>query len=114
MHELSIAMSIVETASSEASKQEGRTIGVHLQLGAIAGVEKDALLSAWELARQASLVSDAELIIEEIPATAYCSACGGERPVLAPQIFHCAVCEQPLGELIRGRELEIIALEVDS
>src|SRR5690349_24141745 len=94
MHELSIAMSIVEVAGREAERHEGRTVGVHLQLGAIAGVEKEALLSAWELARQESLLSDAELIIEEIPATAYCSNCGDERPVVAPQLFHCATCGQ--------------------
>jgi len=114
MHELSIAMSIVEVAAQEAAKYEAKTVGVHLQLGALAGVEKDALLSAWQLARVQTQLADAELIIEEIPATAFCNDCGCEREVVSPQLFHCATCGSPLTDLIRGRELEIFALEVDS
>lgn len=114
MHELSIALSIVEVASQEAARLSERTVGVHLQLGALAGVEKESLLLAWELARRDSPLAQADLIIEEIAATAYCARCEGEREVMAPQLFLCANCGQPLQEVIRGRELEIAALEVDA
>jgi Zn finger protein HypA/HybF involved in hydrogenase expression len=43
MHELSIAMSIVEIAEEEADQRGGaRVSAVHLKLGALAGVVKDA------------------------------------------------------------------------
>ena len=46
MHELSIAMSIVEMAEEEAAKHGGvQVTAIHLKLGALSGVVKEALLS---------------------------------------------------------------------
>ncbi|MCU1221680.1 MAG: hypA, partial [Candidatus Angelobacter sp.] len=44
MHELSIAMSIVEMAEEEAERRGVRISAVHLTLGLLSGVVKDALL----------------------------------------------------------------------
>uniref|UniRef100_Q01S86 Zn finger protein HypA/HybF (Possibly regulating hydrogenase expression)-like protein n=1 Tax=Solibacter usitatus (strain Ellin6076) TaxID=234267 RepID=Q01S86_SOLUE len=66
MHELSIAMSIVEVASEEARRQGGaRVDAVHLKLGALSGVVKEALLFSWDLACEESPVAGARLEIEE-------------------------------------------------
>ena len=45
MHELSIAMSIVEMAEEEAEQRGAQVNAVHLKLGALAGVVKGALFS---------------------------------------------------------------------
>jgi Zn finger protein HypA/HybF involved in hydrogenase expression len=49
MHELSIAMSMVETAREEAERRGVQVTAVHLRLGALSGVVKDALffLTKW-------------------------------------------------------------------
>ena len=47
MHELSIAMSLVEVATEEAHRLTGRVTAVHLNLGLQSGVVKEALLSAY-------------------------------------------------------------------
>ena len=66
MHELSIAMSIVEVASEEAQRQGGaRVDAVYLRLGALSGVVKDALLFSWDLACEDSPIAGARLEIEE-------------------------------------------------
>ncbi len=44
MHELSIAMSIVELAEEEAERRSVQVNAVHLKLGALSGVVKEALL----------------------------------------------------------------------
>ena len=47
MHELSIAMSIVEMAEEESEKRGGLTVSaVHLKLGLLSGVVKEALLAS--------------------------------------------------------------------
>ncbi|HEY1496909.1 MAG TPA: hydrogenase maturation nickel metallochaperone HypA [Candidatus Solibacter sp.] len=70
MHELSIAMSIVEVASEEAQRQGGaRVEAVHLKLGALSGVVKDALLFSWDLACEDSPIAGAKLEIEEARGT---------------------------------------------
>ncbi len=50
MHELSIAMSIVELAEEEAERRGVQVTAVHLKLGLLSGVVKDALLSCHEIA----------------------------------------------------------------
>jgi hydrogenase nickel incorporation protein HypA/HybF len=113
MHELSIALAIVEAVEEEAGRHGGRVRAVHLRLGALSGVVEEALRGAFELARQGTPLSDAELLIEPVAATALCPDCG-ERPVVSVQDFRCSSCGGPAGEVVRGRELEVFALEVES
>ena len=55
MHELSIALSIVEMAAQEAQRQcASEVLAVHLRIGALSGVVPEALESAYELARENS------------------------------------------------------------
>ena len=79
MHELSIAASIVELASEEAERQRGRVEVVHLKLGALSGVVRDALLFSWDLACDQTPLAGAKLEIE--PAT------GSELEVTALEIL---------------------------
>jgi hydrogenase nickel incorporation protein HypA/HybF len=69
MHELSIAISILEIAEEE-SEQRGNTAveAIHLKLGAMSGVVKEALASAFELAVEQSAFPNCRLVIEEIPS----------------------------------------------
>jgi hydrogenase nickel incorporation protein HypA/HybF len=113
MHELSIALSILDMAEEEADRQGGvRVQGIHLRLGPLSGIVKQALLDAYELARDASPLKEAELIIEEVPVLASCPVCGTARAVISVQQLCCAECGTPTPQVISGRELEIVALEI--
>jgi hydrogenase nickel incorporation protein HypA/HybF len=115
MHELSIALAIAELAAEEAARRDdARVIAIHVKLGPLAGVVPVALSSAFELAREeeASL-SDAKLVIEMVPVAALCPECGVERSVPFPEL-RCPICESPTPEILRGREMEVVALEIDS
>jgi hydrogenase nickel incorporation protein HypA/HybF len=113
MHELSIAMSIVDFAEDEAKKRNAsRVIAVHLRLGAFCGVVKEALLSSYEMACDETTLEGSKLIIEEVPLVIYCSACDARRPVDPVQWFCCSVCGAPTPEIVQGRELEVTALEL--
>ena len=61
MHELSIAMSIVEMAEEEAVRRGVRVSAVHLKLGALAGVVKDALIFSYEIACQGTTLEGSRL-----------------------------------------------------
>ena len=69
VHELSIATSIVEIATEEGARHGGRVQVVYLQLGALAGVVKDALLFSWDLACSETPIEGAKLEIEDVPGT---------------------------------------------
>jgi hydrogenase nickel incorporation protein HypA/HybF len=113
VHELSIAMGILEVAEEEAARRRARVVAVHLKLGLLSGVVPGALRSAFELARESTPLAGAELVIEEVPVAAYCPACAAERVVAFPHLS-CPVCGAPTPDVVRGRELEVTALEVEA
>jgi hydrogenase nickel incorporation protein HypA/HybF len=113
MHELSIAMSIVEMAEEEsAARGEAHIDAIHLKLGALAGVVKGALLSAWELACDGTKLAGSRLVIEEVPILAYCPTCRGPRTLTSMQWFACPECGSPVSEILEGREMQVVALEI--
>jgi hydrogenase nickel incorporation protein HypA/HybF len=114
MHELSIAMSIVEMAQEEAGQRGNvKVSAVHLKLGALAGVVKDALLSCYEMACDGTPLQGSQLVIEELPVVVFCSHCHAQRPVSSMQLFCCAECGTPTAEIVQGKELEVVALEIE-
>src|SRR4051794_40065634 len=102
MHELSIALSILDLAAEEAGRHGGRVVAVHLRLGPLSGVVGDALRAAYELAREASPLAAAELVIEEVPLVAWCVACAAERRPASPWQLCCPVCGAATPDVRRG------------
>jgi hydrogenase nickel incorporation protein HypA/HybF len=106
-------MSIVEMAQEEAELRGNVHIqAVHLRLGLLSGIVKDALLSSYEMACETTILEGSKLIIEEIPVEIYCANCRTQRPVHSIQYFCCAECGTPSAEVVRGKELEVFALEI--
>ena len=113
MHELSIAMGIVDAAMEEAKARGVSVTAVHLRLGALSGVVKDALLFSYEIACQDTPLAGSQLVIEEIPVAVFCPKCKEKRVLESVQSFTCPECGTPTGQLLQGKELEVFALEVE-
>ena len=106
-------MNILDLVAEEAERRGGvRVLGIYLKLGPLAGVVKEALFSAYGIAREGSSLERAELLIEEVPVMAYCPTCGTARAVVSVQEFCCIECGTPAHQLVSGRELEVVALEI--
>lgn len=105
-------MSIVETAQEEAAKRGLQVSAVHLRLGALAGVVKDALLFSYEMAAQDTPLAGSKLIVEDLPVVVFCPQCKERRTLPSIQNFTCPVCGAPTGDILQGKELEVFALEV--
>jgi hydrogenase nickel incorporation protein HypA/HybF len=113
MHELSIAISIIELTEEEAQRRGGvRVQAVHLKVGALSGVVKEALASSYELACRNSALEGSRLVIEDVPLVVYCDTCRAERPLPSPQLLACPECGTPTPEIVQGKELEVTALEI--
>jgi hydrogenase nickel incorporation protein HypA/HybF len=87
-------------------------LGVHLKLGPLSGVVKEALLSAYNLAREVDELKEAELIIEEVPLVVHCPSCQCDQPAVSIQELACSKCGSPAYDVVTGRELEVVALEM--
>jgi hydrogenase nickel incorporation protein HypA/HybF len=71
MHELSIALSIVEGVTEELQERGGPKLhAVHLQMGSLSGVVKDALLFAYDVACEGTPLAGSRLVIAESEGTA--------------------------------------------
>ncbi len=113
MHELSIAMSIVELAEEEATKRGVQVEAVHLRLGALSGVVKEALLSCYEMACNNTPLQGSRLIVEDVPVVIFCPTCDAQQTLSSVQQFTCPECGTPSWEVLQGKELEVFALEVN-
>jgi hydrogenase nickel incorporation protein HypA/HybF len=113
MHELSIALSIVELAEEEAWKANAAVISkVEVEIGTMAGVETDALLFAWDSVVQGTMAMGAALVINSIQAEAHCLECGKDFPV--DHFFvECPHCNSFRYQVTKGKELRVSSLMVD-
>jgi hydrogenase nickel incorporation protein HypA/HybF len=108
VHELSIATAIVERAGELARVNGTDTVSaVTVRVGELAGVVPDALDFAFEVAREGTPLARAGLVVEPVPARAWCEPCSEEFAVGVPPFFWCPACDRPSTELRSGRELEI-------
>jgi hydrogenase nickel incorporation protein HypA/HybF len=113
MHELSIAISMIDQILEESESRGGLDVeAVHLKLGIFSGVDKEALLFAYQLACEGSPLEGSRLMIESIPLVIYCAACEKER--VPPSVYQlsCPECGTPGQKIVTGREIEVAALEI--
>lgn len=107
MHELSIAVAVVEQVE-EAVREQGRAVvSLTLRIGELAGVVPEALEFSFELAAEGTALAGARLLIETVDARGRCEGCGREAATGMPPVLWCAGCGAPL-TLLCGRELEIV------
>jgi hydrogenase nickel incorporation protein HypA/HybF len=114
MHELSIALSMIDAAMDEAARRGGvRINALHIKLGPLSGVVKDALLFSYEVACNGTALEGSKLLIEEVPVVIYCARCQAERQLTSIQRFCCPVCGTLTSDVVRGKEMEFVAMEID-
>jgi hydrogenase nickel incorporation protein HypA/HybF len=115
MHELSIALGILDAAQEEAERHGPCQVrAVHLKLGPLSGVVKEALLFSYDLAAEDTPLRGSRLVIEETTVAVLCPVCRERRPIRSLQSFRCATCDAPAVDVVAGRELEVTGLEIDS
>jgi hydrogenase nickel incorporation protein HypA/HybF len=113
MHELSIAMAVVETVEDLAREQGGGPVEeIRLRVGSLAGVVPAALLFSFDVARQGTVLEAARLVVEEVPARARCAPCTADFAVAFPPCLRCPRCGGAEVELFAGRELELAGVSL--
>jgi hydrogenase nickel incorporation protein HypA/HybF len=112
MHELSIAMGIVDMAREEAELRHVTIDAVYLDLGPLSGLVAEALLFSYEIACSGTPLEGSRLVIKNVPIEVYCPACKAQKTLTSMQWFCCPKCGAATSEVIHGKELVITALEV--
>jgi hydrogenase nickel incorporation protein HypA/HybF len=114
MHEISIAISIVEIAEANARKQGARSIQlVKLRLGEFTTIVQEALEFAFEIARQDTMAAHATLTIEVVPMVVRCLSCGIVPNPIRDILLSCPQCGLPL-EIVEGEDIQLEYIEVET
>lgn len=112
MHELSIALSVIEQIEEETAKHGGGKVEtVYVRVGVLSGVDTEALHFAYELASEGTDLQGSQLEIETVPLLVYCPKCSTTHAP-EPRDISCPRCVTPAQEILQGRELEVRAFEM--
>ena len=108
MHELGIALKIVEIAAERAAGRPVRRVVI--EVGVLTAVLPEALEFSFAVATQETPLEGARLQIDRPLARARCQACGRQLAPASP--LELCVCGSPALEWLSGDELRIRELEV--
>ncbi len=113
MHEMSIAMSVVDAVCDHA-RQEGCSMvtGIELVVGRLSGVDAESLRFCFSAAARSTSAEGAELVVEEREAVGVCEACGLRFPVTS---YHarCPGCGQYRVRIESGEELAVKSITIE-
>lgn len=112
MHELSIAVALVEQIEAVVAKEHAtRASKVTIAVGSLSGVEAEALLGVFPLVAEGTAAGGAELDIQPVAAQVTCRGCGAVSKT-ENFFMSCAACGSREVELTAGRELNIQSIEL--
>ena len=113
MHEMSIALSVIEAVLDKAREEGGgKVTGIELVVGRLAGVQVESLRFCFDAATRDTLAEGAELIIEEREGRGRCEACGAEFPVTS-YYAKCPACGAFRVRIESGEELAVRSFTIE-
>ncbi|MEG1585885.1 MAG: hydrogenase maturation nickel metallochaperone HypA [Bacteroidales bacterium] len=113
MHELSIALSIVDLAEAESRRHQAKRVTeMEIEVGRLAGVDTEALSFVLESVIRQTPLEGCKILIRSIEGKYQCRDCMHEYP--APDLFSpCPACGSVNRELLNGKELKLKSLIID-
>jgi len=112
VHELSVAHAIVSTVVDALPDSRVRVTSVRVAIGALSGVVPQALEFAYDVAAEGTALGDAALVIEQTPVVVDCPSCGHQE-LNSTKDFRCPSCSEPCGNVISGKELQVLDVTFD-
>ncbi|MGF1487537.1 MAG: hydrogenase maturation nickel metallochaperone HypA [Prochloraceae cyanobacterium] len=111
MHEVAIMEQTIEIAIDNASTQGvDRIHTLKMRVGLMSGVVPEALAFAFDVVTQNTIVQGANLEIETVPVTCYCSDCN--TTFQPPDLFYeCPECGKFSDRILSGKEIELVSIE---
>jgi hydrogenase nickel incorporation protein HypA/HybF len=113
MHEASLAQSIIEIVRRYVPPEDGKAVrNVRVRIGELAGVVAESLEFCYDALAPGHGLALSRLSIERVPATARCARC---ENVFAIDFtaFRCPSCNGTAVDVLSGRELQVLDIEVE-
>ncbi len=110
VHEFSIAEALAAQVVRHAPP-ESRVREVEIVVGALRGIEPDALRMCWDAVTHGTPIEGATLQVDSRPWTITCPTCGRSWP--SPVPFVACECGNEAPVPRGGDELDLVALTID-
>ncbi|MCY3830111.1 MAG: hydrogenase maturation nickel metallochaperone HypA [Rhodospirillaceae bacterium] len=112
MHELALARSLIELVDDHATRQGARRVRrIHVRLGQLSAMTR-ALYFCFASAARGTSCEGAVLEIEEVPLTVRCPFCETTKTPTGRYSFRCPDCGMPTPEVVTGREMQLMSIEL--
>ncbi len=113
MHEMSLCEGVLQILEDHAGSQGFRRVKrVWLEVGALSGVDPEAMRFGFDAVMKGTLADGAALEIVELPGQAWCMPCGRSVAVRA-RYDACPECGSYQVQVTGGDEMRIRELEVE-
>ena len=114
MHEMSIAMELLEQVLATAAEHEAIRIDeVEVEVGALRAVVPEALELAFQAAGRGTIAENARLTIKEEKAVAVCRSC--ECMFLPePGVYVCPQCSEADARIVSGNDILLRAVACET
>lgn len=113
MHEFGIARGLLEVVLERANAAHADSVeSVKLEMGILSGVEEEALRFAFDALSAGTIAGDTKLMIQRVPIRCHCGTCD-QTFECSPLDYACPDCGAISAELLNGREMNIISMEVN-
>ena len=113
MHELSIALNIIEIVNETFAKTDAKKVNdIELEIGKFSGVELNALEFALETSMEQTHLKEAKVDIISVEGKGKCRNCS-KLFLLRSLYDDCPGCGSSSVDLISGRELKVKSINVD-
>ena len=113
MHEMGIALQIVEVAQSSIPEEmkQSRVEKINLKIGRLAAVVPESLNLCMEVVTKDTPLEGAAIHIEEVPVIAKCRKCNHQWEV-ASAVYICPECKSIELDIISGNELNVVSIDI--
>jgi len=114
MHELSIAINIINLAEEAARMADAKSIHmIELEIGEFGGIDLDALEFAMDVSVKGTMLAKAKRKYTSVAGVAKCHDCNKEFSI-ETHFEACPACKSTRYDIIKGKELLIRSLEIDT
>lgn len=112
MHELALMHALCDLALQTAQQEGAYTIhSLQVRIGDLSGVDGEALRQAFAVVTMDPNWKDTRLELAVVPTRCFCSNC--QQAFKPTDVIHqCPHCGLLSHEVVQGRELELIGMEV--
>ena len=113
VHELALARALIEMVDEYAKEHAASSVStINLRLGQLSAVTR-ALHVSFDIAARGARCEGATLSIDVVPLTVHCTYCQSDKTPSGPYNFRCPDCGRATPNIVSGREMQLVSIELD-